>query len=342
MKVLCIVDFPIREGYRWLWSHLPPNEDEVDFCFPERVPADRFAKWGKLLGYYPAYWQLARRALVQTRRKAYDVVLAYEGKNGLPYVFLRRLAGQRRPRVVIQYFSVKGVVMHFLPLARYAMGAVDQILVPSHGEIDYYAELLGWPEERSAFLPIGNYDPYGGMQPQSAQARGYVFAGGRSDRDYRTFLEAASGLDSQVIVNTRPFAVRGLRLPANVQVNDMTPLDRLGGVMTHARFVVVPLAGVRHAAGLSQIVLAMSAARAVIATRAGGSEDYVEAGRTGLLVEPGNAVELRRAMQYLLDNPAEAERMGREGRARYEERHTFAKMAENVRSALLQVCSRTM
>lgn len=340
MRILCVTEFPIRGGYRWLWSHLPDNDDEVDFCYPAQMPADRFAKWGKLLSYYPAYCRLAWQALRQTRRASYDVVLAFEGKNGLPLGFLRRLAGQRNPKLAIMFFSVKGVIMHFLPFAQYAMQGVDHIIVPCHQEIEYYNQLLDWPLQNASCLPIGSYDQFvNAVELSDNGGEDYVFAGGRSDRDYQTFVQAVSGMDCQAVINTRRFAVDGMRLPRNVEVNDMMPLNELRSVLARARFVVVPLHDVPHAAGLSQIVLAMSAGKAVIATRAGGTEDYVEPNRNGLLVEPYDVTELRQAILYLLQHPEEAKRMGQEGRARYEQSHTFAKMSEHIRQVLLNISS---
>jgi len=55
MKVLCLVDFPIKSGDRWLWNYLK-NDDQVEFLSTATV--DRYAKWGKLLAYYPAYGSL--------------------------------------------------------------------------------------------------------------------------------------------------------------------------------------------------------------------------------------------------------------------------------------------
>lgn len=342
MRILCLTDFALRGPDRWLWNYLPPGSDEVDFCYPARRPADRYAGWGKLLAYYPAYSWLAARALLRTRRMAYDAVMAFEGKNGLPLGFIRRVTGQHRPKLVILFFSVKGVMLHFPALARFAMQAVDCIIVPSLGEISYYSRLLHLPEEKIAYCPIGMYDFFsrGAASAHNADGR-YVFAGGRSDRDYRTFAQAVSGLKCQAIVNTRPFGVSGISLPANLKVNDMMPPGRLREVMAGAEFVVVPLRDVPHAAGLSQVVLAMSAGKAVVATCAGGVADYVQEGENGMLVEPSNVADLQRAMQHLLDHPDEAKQMGLRGRARYEQFHTFPRMAETVRGVLEDVCSQS-
>jgi hypothetical protein len=410
MRILCITDWPITGGYRWLWSFLPPNDDEVDFVCPRAAPADRAGRWGKVLGYYPMHVALAARALARTRRTEYDAVLAFEGKCGMPYALARTIDDRRwtmgsgddgpgtlddgrrtgddgrrtmdhgsrtmddgprtmddgrrttddrrwtmgsggdrrwtgdgrargkRPKLVILFFSVKGVIMHTLRAARFGMGAVDRILVPSQGEMGYYERLLGYPRERMEFCPVGVHDP-GVFGRQPAAGGGCVFSGGRSDRDYRTLFEAVAGLGCRAEVRTQPFALRGLTAPPNVRVGGMAGYAELGEALAGARCVVVPLQEVRHAAGLSLIVLAMAAGRPVIATRAGGAEEYVTHGENGLLVEPGDAAGLREAIGYVLAHPEEAARMGMEGRARYVLQHTFELMAVRVRRALVEVCA---
>lgn len=63
---------------------------------------------------------------------------------------------------------------------------------------------------------------------------------------------------------------------------------------------------------------AMAASLPVVASRVGGIPEMVVHGRTGLLVEPGQANELRNALAALLADPNKGRMMGREGRARAE------------------------
>ena len=72
--------------------------------------------------------------------------------------------------------------------------------------------------------------------------------------------------------------------------------------------------------GLSLSALeAMALSKPVIACRVGGTPEVVVDGETGLLVAPGNASELARALERLLANPEEARRMGAAGQARVRE-----------------------
>jgi glycosyltransferase involved in cell wall biosynthesis len=63
------------------------------------------------------------------------------------------------------------------------------------------------------------------------------------------------------------------------------------------------------------IVEAMAAARPVVATAVNAVPNVVIAGETGLLVPPGRPDLLSRALEYLIENPAVAARLGLSGRA---------------------------
>jgi glycosyltransferase involved in cell wall biosynthesis len=64
------------------------------------------------------------------------------------------------------------------------------------------------------------------------------------------------------------------------------------------------------------IVEAMGAGLPVVATAVNAVPDVVVAGETGLLVPPERPELLGRAIGHLIDNPAEAARLGAAGRAR--------------------------
>jgi glycosyltransferase involved in cell wall biosynthesis len=68
------------------------------------------------------------------------------------------------------------------------------------------------------------------------------------------------------------------------------------------------------------LVEAMSAGVPAVATAVNAVPDLVTAGETGLLVPPGNARLLGGAINYLLDEPAQAERMAENGRRQLSDR----------------------
>ncbi len=86
--------------------------------------------------------------------------------------------------------------------------------------------------------------------------------------------------------------------------------------------------------GLPLSVLeAMAAAKAVVATRIGGTDEVVIDGETGILVPPGDAAALASAIGTFLADPARARRAGEAGRDRLRARFTAQAMIDGVTAA---------
>lgn len=69
----------------------------------------------------------------------------------------------------------------------------------------------------------------------------------------------------------------------------------------------------------------------VIGTRTGSLPEIVRAGKTGMLVEPGNAAELAQALRWARENPTRLQAMGRAARAEHQIRFSAQ---ENYRQLL--------
>lgn len=86
-----------------------------------------------------------------------------------------------------------------------------------------------------------------------------------------------------------------------------------------------------HAEGLPMSLLeAMAAGCPVVATAVGGIPDLVTHGVNGLLVPPSNPKALADAVRALLQDPAFAERLGREARATVAARYTAERSLERL------------
>ena len=99
----------------------------------------------------------------------------------------------------------------------------------------------------------------------------------------------------------------------------------------------------RHEGMPLAVLEAMDAALPVVATRVIGTAEVVVDGETGILVPPENATALAAALARLLADPGLRERYGREGRRRYRERFTAARMASDtlaVYQEALRTCRR--
>jgi colanic acid/amylovoran biosynthesis glycosyltransferase len=95
------------------------------------------------------------------------------------------------------------------------------------------------------------------------------------------------------------------------------------------------LPSVRLASGRTEglpvaLVEAMSMGVPVVASRVAGTPELVRDGETGLLVEPGSAPQIARAIERLMDDPVSARRMGREGKKLIEREHDLARSASRL------------
>lgn len=344
MKILCLLDNVVKPGDRWLWKYLPSNNDEVDFLVSTGA-VDRYQKWGKLLNYYPAFFRSGFQALQQTRHTHYDLVVAWEGKNGFPYALLRSLLGRNQPPLIILAFNIRGVISHFLGLAKFGLRSVSRVVVFTPGEVEQYQQLLSLPPEKISYSPHGWYDPLRWYDPEKvnksealARAGKFILSSGRSYRDYGTLARAVEGTEVSVKVSGRAFNLAGIDLPKNMEATGWLAEQEFLDYLYESSFYVVPLQSITFAGGDSSVLQAMSFGRAVVATRAPSTETYVEHDETGLLVEPGDVESMRQAILHLWRNPDEAKRMGKAARRRFEENHTIDKLAERVYEVALEVC----
>ena len=93
-----------------------------------------------------------------------------------------------------------------------------------------------------------------------------------------------------------------------------------------------------YAEGLPMGMLeAMAAGLPVVATRVGGIPSVVEDGVHGVLVEPGNVVELTEALLRLLRDSALSARMGEAGRQRVAEQYVPERIVPQIEALYCQV-----
>jgi glycosyltransferase involved in cell wall biosynthesis len=339
MKVLCILDSEVKPGDRWLWNYLPSNNDEVDFL-TTATAVDQFPKWGKMLNYYPSFWQTGFRALRKIKQTHYDLVVAWQGKNGFPLAVLRSIIGQTSPPMILLAFSLQGIVSHFRGLVRFGLRSVSRVTVITPFELESYRRLLSLSPEAICYMPLGWYDSVQRYktQPVRTSAHGkFVYAFGRSYRDYGTLARAVEGTNIHVKISGRAFNLAGIELPGNIETTGWLNYREMEDYLFDSQFCVVPLQRITHSSGETSLLHAMSYGKAVVATRSPGTETYIQHGITGLLVDPGDVEGMRQAMLRLWQNPDEATEMGKQARRCFEENYKMDKLAQRVYDIALEV-----
>jgi len=289
-------------------------------------------------GFVPA--QLVEGFL---RRNRYRHMVAKADRLGLPLALLFKFARSRRDLALIAVWlsrPKKAVFLHPLD----AHSHLKAIICASSVQMRIAEERLGVPSEKLHFALQPADERF--WRPQGTPVEDMICSVGSESRDYATLVAAVRGLDVQtevavgaIVLNTGDVradlssAVRPLAtgdLPSQLRVRQQLDNQELRTLYARSRFVVVPLEDVEFDAGVTVIAEAMAMGKAVIVTRARGQRDLVREGETGLHVPPRDPRALRAAIEYLLGDPAAAERMGRAAREVVEAHLTLDQWVEKV------------
>jgi glycosyltransferase involved in cell wall biosynthesis len=158
-----------------------------------------------------------------------------------------------------------------------------------------------------------------------------------NNKGHRYLLEAISKIekDNGITVNIMgegplkgQLVDYAKRLGIDGQTNFLGLVGDVQAVLREADIFVLPSIE-REGLGVG-IIEAMSQGKPVIGTSIGGIPELIEDGVNGYLVRPRDADGLAAKLKVLIDDRREQERMGREGRRRFEERFDAAIMVKNI------------
>jgi hypothetical protein len=204
---------------------------------------------------------------------------------------------------------------HLVPvLARTAIRALDgpniTYCVLSSEEEAEFPGRWGVDPHRVVFTPF--YWTLRSHASAETERGPHVFSGGDSLRDYGLLVDAVRTSDVEVRIAS---SWQADGLPKNLRVEWMSHDDYMR-CMLRSNLVVVPLQRRPRSAGQQTYLNAMAAGKAVIVTEAPGVRDYVEDGRTGVVVLPDPA-QLRAAIERLTasENAGMVEEMARQARS---------------------------
>ncbi len=104
---------------------------------------------------------------------------------------------------------------------------------------------------------------------------------------------------------------------------------------TYRRAATVVLPSLTEAESFGMVLAEANASgRPVVASDVGGIPDFVRDGVNGLLAPPGDAVGLAERLGRIMDDPDDADRMGRNGRAIVEAHHCWDDLAARTEAVL--------
>ncbi len=305
---MILSDIPGTPGQFW--------GDHTTFVGPYK-PTPRLKRWLGTCWAYNLIGVVAAVRLFLRRGRCHGVITS-GGACGLMFAWLQALVPWgRKPHVMIDclWYLPESRLARFLKSVQLRLAAcsVHRFVVWAQHEADDFARAFGLPRDKFVFVAFHHtLEDY----EYRVEDGGYLFAGGNSDRDYRVLVEAVRSLDLPVwIATTRTELFDGVDVPAAVRVE---PTSDAGfrQAMAAARLVVIPMqGGLLRSGGQQTLLNALVMGKPTIVVGRRWAADLMTDREHGLIVDYGDADGLRRAIAWVLENPAEAERMAQRGRA---------------------------
>jgi len=231
--------------------------------------------------------------------------------------------------------------MRSAPLIRKLALRTDSIVAPSKFVADKFVNFLVGLESKMRIINNGVSEEFYLSVPDigAGSMRRLLFAGRLvPEKGIGSLLEAVSILAARgspirlTIAGAGPDLAglkdKALQLRIGGIVDFVGLLSRvvLAGAVANASAVVVPSIG-PEPFGLIAAEAAL-AGRPVIAARNGALPEIVDDLRTGLMFEPGNALDMANAIERVVVSPDLAARLGAAARSRALERYTLSSMVD--------------
>jgi glycosyltransferase involved in cell wall biosynthesis len=282
-------------------------------------------------------WGLAAYAICHWH--GYDAVLTLSEDVGLPLAFLLRLL--RRPvRHVMVVHSILSARKKLMVKMLNVLGGIDAVVSLTQATARQVIQTYHLSPTQVMTVIDGADERFWRPQPHIQPDPRLALSIGQARRDYSTLLQAIAGLPLRLHLHASSqwyiqYKTKMGEPPANITFGNFLPYPCMRDLYSSAGFVVVPLQpDAHHSAGSATIKESMAMGKAVIVSSTGGAEDYVEHGKSGLIVPPGDVQALRQAIEMLVQNPGLAQEMGRYARQIVERRmtheHKIAPLAQLV------------
>jgi len=316
------------EDGQWLVPHVPGERHTFDIAYlPVTRRSGRWDARARTTTSVDEWRRCWRQSGVAWARTRGGVVTVYPQLAAM--AGLRQRFSRTRPPVVAWTFNLGALHKGWRRwIARETLKHIDRFIVHSRAEAASYADWLNLPESRFVFVPLqrGKVD----IVAEEDHEHPFLLTMGSARRDYETFLDAVGRLGFRTIVVAGKSRLTGMKLPSCVEVRSGLSEEECHRLTQEARLVVVPVCNYETASGQITIIRAMQMGRAVVATRCIGSEDYIEDGRTGVLVEPGATDALAEAIGTVWEDDSLRRQLGTKA-----QEHAAASFSDEAAGAAL-------
>lgn len=275
-------------------------------------------------------------------RRRWNIVVTWQQFYGIVFAFLSRLFGVKKTcRLVILTFIYRpkhGLAGKLYERwMRYAVNNryVDLIVVYSRAEVERYHRLLGIDRDRLRYVPLS-------IPPEAVPEEGgaaeetpippepFVFAPGKSNRDYELLVEALAPMGCRMEIACDNYAGP---VSEAVTVHNRLFGARMMRFMSRCAVVAIPLKDLTISSRQLALLQAMSLGKPIVVSRSQGVADYVTHGVNALVVD-NTPQAWREAVSRLLADEALRAQLSCAALDTFERNHSERAMARAIASLI--------
>lgn len=161
----------------------------------------------------------------------------------------------------------------------------ETFIVHAKFDAELYQAKLNICPSKMKVLPYGDWKETWIDNPKVVNTDGYYFAGGYTDRDYKSLIQAFKQTDKKlIIVGSHLNKDLNVEVPQNIQIKKDIDKKSFHELVRKAKVCILPMKQATGSSGHMVLLNYMKEGKAILATNVPGLSDYVEDGTSALLM----------------------------------------------------------
>lgn len=219
-----------------------------------------------------------------------DKIVAWQQFYGLMYCFYNRIFNtNKNVKVTIMTFIYKErkgfIGKLYKSFISFCINSknINNIIVFSKNEVEYYSKIFPSNKNKFRFLPLGIplIERENLKYNTELNEQNYIFTAGSSNRDYDFLVSALTGTHYKVKI-----ACTGLNINhgENIEILHNVHGKEMLSYLYNCQIVIIPLKDLEISSGQLMLLQAMQLGKPIIVTNNKGIYDYIENGKTGFII----------------------------------------------------------
>lgn len=276
---------------------------------------------------------------IRVLMKKSELTIIHTPWAAIPFCFLNNIIPKKKKCIILEMILDKKWKQMW-PLLEKVFKNVDRFIVFSRDEVDYYSKNFNIDKKKLTWLPLGFSLPTV-KRDRSTGFNDYVFAGGKTRRDYKLFVHAAkdANIRALIVCGERYFKLLKDKRGEKIEIYPQVDYDTFWRMVSEAKYVVVPLTEKKISCGQLVFLGAMALGKAVVVPKVAATVDYIKDGITGFFYECGEYRSLRCVLERLEKQPEFVKKVGLQAKKEVIKNHNTKDFVKKIEELLFSVLS---